>query len=170
FFQHDFGKPYKMADNQTERAYQKQPTIFLNSKSRLLGVGKKSSKSLRYVRNVGLGFKTPLEAINGTYIDKKCPFTGGVSIRGRLLTGVVIKMKMNRTIVIRRDYLHFVKKYRRYERRHKNMPVHCSPAFRDIQLGDIVTAGECRTLAKTVNFNVLKVSKAPGAKKSFDKF
>jgi hypothetical protein len=24
----------------------------------------------------GLGFKTPKEAINGTYIDKKCPFTG----------------------------------------------------------------------------------------------
>ncbi|GMR48084.1 hypothetical protein PMAYCL1PPCAC_18279, partial [Pristionchus mayeri] len=166
----DFGKPHKMADAQTERAFQKQPTVFLNSKNRLLGVGKKSNKSLRYVRNVGLGFKTPLEAINGTYIDKKCPFTGGVSIRGRILTGVVIKTKMNRTIVIRRDYLHFVKKYRRYERRHKNMSVHCSPAFRDVKIGDIVTAGECRTLAKTVHFNVLKVSKAPGAKKSFDKF
>ncbi|VDN49432.1 unnamed protein product [Gongylonema pulchrum] len=39
-------------------------------------------------------------------------------------------MKMQRTIVIRRDYLHFVKKYRRYEKRHRNMSVHCSPAFR----------------------------------------
>lgn len=59
----NFGQPYKMADNQTERAYQKQPTVFLNSKNRLLGVGKKSNKSLRYVRNVGLGFKTPLEVL-----------------------------------------------------------------------------------------------------------
>lgn len=49
----------------------------------------------------------------GTYIDKKCPFTGGVSIRGRILKGVVVSTKMNRTIVIRRDYLQFVRKYRR---------------------------------------------------------
>ena len=25
---------------------------------------------------IGLGFKTPQEAVTGTYIDKKCPFTG----------------------------------------------------------------------------------------------
>ena len=47
--------------------------------------------------------QTPSEAINGTYIDKKCPFTGEVSIRGRILTGVVTKTKMTRTIIIRRD-------------------------------------------------------------------
>merc|ERR550517_1780189 len=35
-------------------------------------------------------------------MDKKCPFTGKVSIRGRILTGVVAKLKMNRTAVIRR--------------------------------------------------------------------
>ncbi|VDN22292.1 unnamed protein product [Gongylonema pulchrum] len=105
---------------QTERAFQKQPTVFLNNKLRTLGIGKKAKKDIRYVRN----------AITGTYIDKKCPFTGNVSIRGRILTGVVVKMKMQRTIVIRRDYLHFVKKYRRYEKRHRNMSVHCSPAFR----------------------------------------
>ncbi|VBB29421.1 unnamed protein product [Acanthocheilonema viteae] len=167
---------------QTERAFQKQPTVFLNNKLRTLGIGKKSKKDVRYVRNVGLGFKTPREvsttttlgilllAITGTYIDKKCPFTGNVSIRGRILTGVVVKMKMQRTIVIRRDYLHFIKKYRRYEKRHRNMSVHCSPAFRDIAVGDIVTVGECRPLSKTVRYNVLKVLKASGAKKSFDKF
>ena len=155
---------------QTERAFQKQETIFLNNKLRTLGLAKKSARKERYVRNVGLGFKTPHEAINGTYIDKKCPFTGNVSIRGRILTGVVVKNKMQRTIVIRRDYLHFVPKYRRYEKRHRNMSVHCSPAFRDIALGDTVTVGECRPLSKTVRFNVLKVVKAAGAKKAFDKF
>ena len=40
-------------------------------------------------------------SIVGTYIDKKCPFTGNVSIRGRILTGVVKSTKMNRTIVMR---------------------------------------------------------------------
>ena len=48
-------------DIQVERAFQKQPTVFLNSKARALGIGKKKSKQLRYVRNVGLGFKTPRE-------------------------------------------------------------------------------------------------------------
>uniref|UniRef100_A0A8D2LSA9 Ribosomal protein S11 n=1 Tax=Varanus komodoensis TaxID=61221 RepID=A0A8D2LSA9_VARKO len=118
-----------MADTQTERAYQKQPTIFQNKKRVLLGdTGKE--KLPRYYKNIGLGFKTPKEAIEGTYIDKKCPFTGNVSIRGRILSGVVTKMKMQRTIVIRRDYLHYIRKYNRFEKRHKNMSVHLSPCFR----------------------------------------
>merc|ERR1712141_488392 len=86
-------------------------------------------KEQRFIKNVGLGFKTPREAIDGTYIDKKCPFTGNVHIRGRILSGVVLKMKMMRTIVIRRDYLHYVRKYNRFEKRHKNMSVHLSPCF-----------------------------------------
>ncbi|XP_025912092.1 40S ribosomal protein S11 [Apteryx rowi] len=154
---------------QTERAYQKQPTIFQNKKRVLLGEGGKE-KLPRYYKNIGLGFKTPKEAIEGTYIDKKCPFTGNVSIRGRILSGVVTKMKMQRTIVIRRDYLHYIRKYNRFEKRHKNMSVHLSPCFRDVQIGDIVTVGECRPLSKTVRFNVLKVTKAAGTKKQFQKF
>ncbi|CAF2555906.1 unnamed protein product [Rotaria sp. Silwood2] len=153
-----------------ERSFQKQPTIFLNKKQ---GAGKKAAKSgraERYTRNVGLGFKTPREAIEGTYIDKKCPFTGNVSIRGRILTGTVMKLKMTRTIVIRRDYLHYVRKYNRFEKRHKNMSVHLSPCFRDVQIGDVVTIGECRPLSKTVRFNVLKVATAAGSKKQFQKF
>lgn len=43
---------------------------------------------------------------------------------------------------------------------------HC----RDVQIGDIVTVGECRPLSKTVRFNVLKVTKAAGTKKQFQKF
>jgi hypothetical protein len=44
-------------------------------------------------------------------IDKKCPFTSEVSIRGRILTGRVVSTKMTRTVIIRRDYLHYVPKY-----------------------------------------------------------
>ncbi|XP_018331859.1 40S ribosomal protein S11 isoform X2 [Agrilus planipennis] len=153
----------KMAD-QTEKAFQKQQHLNINRK-----VGSKK-KVLRRHRNVGLGFKTPREAIEGSYIDKKCPFTGNVSIRGRILTGVVQKMKMQRTIVIRRDYLHYIRKYNRFEKRHRNMSVHLSPCFRDVEIGDVVTIGECRPLSKTVRFNVLKVTKQTGSKKSFKKF
>lgn len=100
-----------------QKAFQKQP-IFNNSK--IKSSGKKSKggvKTKRWYKDVGLGFKTPNEAISGTYIDKKCPFTGEVSIRGRILTGKVVSTKMTRTIIIRRDYLHFVPKYSRYEKR-----------------------------------------------------
>ncbi|KAG0312450.1 ribosomal 40S subunit protein S11A, partial [Linnemannia gamsii] len=65
-----------------EKAFQKQQGIFQNAKV----AGKKSVKNNRWYKEVGLGFKTPKEAIEGHYIDKKCPFTGDVSIRGRILT------------------------------------------------------------------------------------
>merc|ERR1711893_368453 len=148
--------------------FQKQPNVFLNKKK--LQLAGKSVKAERYYKSIGLGFKTPREAIDGTYIDKKCPFTGNVNIRGRILTGVITKLKMNRTAVIRRDYLHYVKKYNRFEKRHKNISAHLSPCFRDITIGDVVTVGECRPLSKTVKFNTLKVNKAAGAKKTFKKF
>ena len=64
---------------------------------------------------------------------------------------------MHRTIIIRRDYLHYVPKYNRYEKRHKNVAAHVSPAFR-VEEGDVVTVGQCRPISKTVRFNVLKVS------------
>jgi ribosomal protein S17 len=34
-----------------------------------------------------------------------------------------------------------IPKYRRYEKRHKNLAAHCSPAFR-VEQGDQVTVGE----------------------------
>ena len=53
----------------------------------------------------------------------------------------MISTKMTRTIIIRRDYLHYVAKYNRYEKRHRNVPVHISPAFGPVKEGDIVVCG-----------------------------
>lgn len=47
-------------------------------------------------------------------------------------------MKMQRTIVIRRDYLHYIRKYNRFEKRHKNMSVHLSPCFRCMRVTVVV--------------------------------
>jgi small subunit ribosomal protein S11e len=111
----------------------------------------------------------PKTAQTGNYVDKKCPFTGSVSIRGRIMRGKVVKTHMKRTIVLRRDYLHFVSKYKRYEKRHKNIVAHVSPAFR-VSVGDTVEVGECRPLSKTVRFNVLKIVKSATAESAFKKF
>lgn len=105
----------------------------------------------------------------GTYVDKKCPFTSDVSIRGRILTGVVHSTKMKRTIIVRRNYLHYIPKYSRYEKRHTNVPAHCSPAF-SVKEGDMVTIGQCRPLSKTVRFNVIKVEAQKRVKKQFAAF
>ncbi|GMI27517.1 hypothetical protein TeGR_g1483 [Tetraparma gracilis] len=161
---------YRECD-QTEKAYQKQDAIFI-ARKRVVG---QKGKSMRYTRNVGLGFKTPKEASEGKYVDKKCPFTGNVSIRGRILKGLVISAgKMKNTVVIRRDYMHYVSKYRRYEKRHKNITAHCSPAFPTIKEGDVATIGQCRPLAKTVRFNVIQnvpsTNSALNVKKSFRMF
>jgi small subunit ribosomal protein S11e len=67
------------------KAFSKQDNIFV-AKKRVAGK-KLTAKDFRYTKSVGLGFKTPTEAIEGKYIDKKCPFTSGVSIRGRILKG-----------------------------------------------------------------------------------
>lgn len=164
-----------MTDVQIEKAYQKQDGINTFNKYLLNNVEQptksktvkkensttkrrsKKMNAVRYFKKVGLGFNTPSEAILGNYVDKKCPFTGNVAIRGRIIKGIVLSTKMKRTIILRRDYLHYVKKYQRYQKRHTNIPAHCSPAFKRIKIGDIVTVGQCRPLSKTVRFNVLKV-------------
>ena len=153
--------------DQNEKAYQKQDAIFVARKRTIAN----KDKPMRFVKNVGLGIKTPAAAIEGNYVDKKCPFTGNVSIRGRILKGRIISTKMKRTIIVRRDYLHYITKYRRFEKRHTNIAVHCSPAF-PVKEGDIVTIGQCRPLSKTVRFNVVahEPQRVVAGKKSFRTF
>ncbi|KAK9823069.1 hypothetical protein WJX81_006727 [Elliptochloris bilobata] len=158
-----------MAD-QNEKAFQKQ--LGVNMGFRKVDKSKRipGKAGQRFYKNVGLGFKTPKEAIEGHYVDKKCPFTGNVSIRGRILSGIVKSTKMSRTIIVRRNYAHYIKKYARYEKRHGNIPAHVSPCFR-VNEGDTVIIGQCRPLSKTVRFNVLRVIPAgSGGKKGFAAF
>ena len=110
----------------------------------------------RYVKSIGLKIETPKAAQEKDFIDNKCPFTSDVSIRGRMLRGVVVSTKMKRTIIVRRDYLQWIRKYKRFEKRHTKIAAHLSPAF-DVKEGDLVQIGECRPLSKTVHFNVVSV-------------
>ena len=143
-----------MTNVQVERAFQKQPQLFLASKKHA-----NSAKKPRYVKSIGLKVETPKTAEEQDYIDRKCPFTGDVSIRGKILRGVCTSTKMRRTIIIRRDYLQWIRKYRRFEKRHTKIPAHISPAFH-IKEGDLITIAECRPLSKTVHFNVIAVKPA----------
>jgi len=87
--------------------------------------------------------------------DKNCPFHGELAIRGRILEGDVVSAKMEKTVVVRRDYLYYVPKYRRYERRHGHVSAHNPPCL-EVKDGDRVKIAECRPLSKTVSFVVVE--------------
>ena len=73
----------------------------------------------------------------------------------RQLVGTIVSDKMEKTIVVRRDYLNYVPKYRRYERRRSNVPAHSPPCL-EINAGDKVRLAECRPISKTVSFVVIE--------------
>lgn len=54
---------------QSERAFQKQPHIFLNSKTK--AKSKKVGQARRWYKDVGLGFRTPKPAIEGSFIGMR---------------------------------------------------------------------------------------------------
>ena len=87
--------------------------------------------------------------------DVNCPFHGSLSLRGHTIEGIVISDKMEKTVIVRRDYLNYVPKYRRYERRRNNIAAH-SPPCMEIRAGDKVKLGECRPISKTVGFVVIE--------------
>ena len=90
--------------------------------------------------------------------DRNCPFHGTLKVRGRILEGIVISDKMDKTVIVRRDYLKYIPKYKRYERRHSKIHAHLPPCL-DAKEGDEVTIAECRPISKTVAFVVVEVKR-----------
>jgi len=82
------------------------------------------------------------------------------------LEGTVISAEMNKTAVVRRDYLNYMPKFKRYERRHSHIPAHNPPCI-DAREGDWVKIAECRPISKTVSFAVVeKLEEKRGGGKS----
>lgn len=103
------------------------------------------------MRNIGVPVRPPTHECN----DPECPFHSTLSVRGRLLEGVVIKNNMRKTVIVRRDYHHYVPKYLRYERRHRLIAAHNPPCI-DADIGEKVKIMECRPLSKSVSFVVIE--------------
>ena len=100
---------------------------------------------------ISLTFKKPKKSCN----DKNCPFHGDLSIRGRVLEGSVVSAKMDRTVIVERDYLQYVPKFIRHERRHSRIPSHNPPCI-EAEEGNRVKIAECRPISKTVSFVVVE--------------
>ena len=74
-------------------------------------------------RNIGLNVKPPSERCD----DKDCPFHGTLPVRGQIITGEVVSRKMQGSISVKREFMHYVKKYERYEKRTSTYHAHCPP-------------------------------------------
>ena len=105
-------------------------------------------------RNIGLNVQPPVEECQ----DVNCPFHGNLSVRGQVITGKVVSDKMNGTCVVGRDFLHYVRKYKRYEKRSSKVHAHNPPCV-SAKVGDTVRIAECRPLSKATSFVVVEVEK-----------
>lgn len=139
-----------------DKVYPKQSQVEINPYAT-----NEQKLATRFQNKIGMNITTPETALNSNYIDKKCPFTGEISIRGRIFKGKVIKMKAEKTIVVRVDYLHFDAKFKRFARRNSKFNVHLSPCFNGlVNIGDTVICGETRPISKTKASCVISFEKA----------
>ena len=105
--------------------------------------------------NIGLDARPPKKPCN----DSKCPWHGTLALRGRVITGVVKSAKGQKTAIVRWEFMRYLPKYERYERRNSKKAAHNPPCI-DAKTGDIVKMVECRPLSKTKSFVIIeKVSK-----------
>jgi len=88
--------------------------------------------------------------------DSNCPFHGTLSVRGQVIDGTVVSDKTSRTVVVQREYLKYIPKYERYEKRKSKLHAH-NPDCVAAKTGDRVSLAECRPLSKTKSFVVIKV-------------
>jgi small subunit ribosomal protein S17 len=109
-------------------------------------------KKEKKAKDIGYDVKPPEKECQ----DPKCPFHGKLPVRGKILEGKIVSNKMQNTVVIERDYLHYIPKYERYERRHSRISAHKPPCI-DVREGDKVKIAECRTLSKTKHFVLIEV-------------
>ncbi len=103
------------------------------------------------MKSIGIDVKPPEKECS----DINCPFHGSLPVRGQIITGKVLSVKMERSIVIQRETREYMKKYERYKTKLKKYHAHL-PDCIDVGPGDIVKISECRKLAKTISFVVIE--------------
>jgi small subunit ribosomal protein S17 len=102
-------------------------------------------------KDIGLDVKPP----DGICTDPRCPFHGGLKVRGRVLEGIVVSDRMQKTVTVAIERFHYVPKYERYERRTSKLHAHNPPCI-GARVGDKVKIAECRRLSKTKAFVVIE--------------
>ena len=107
-------------------------------------------------RNIGIKVPDPGKEIEEN--EKKNPFNGTLSVRGKLFQGKVIKSKAKNTVVLQKESPTYNSKFKRYARSKNSIHAHV-PSNIEVNECDIVVAAECRPLSKSVSFVVVEVKK-----------
>ena len=103
------------------------------------------------MNDIGLDVQPPAERCD----DDECPWHGTLPVRGTQLSGTVVSAKMQGTVVIEKEYVKYVPKYERYEKRTSRYLAHAPPCMQ-AKVGDEVGIMECRPLSKRVAFVVVE--------------
>jgi small subunit ribosomal protein S17 len=90
--------------------------------------------------------------------DSKCPFHGGLRVRGRVLEGKIASLKQQKSAVVEVDYIANVKKFQRFEKRRSKIHAHI-PECLKVRVGSLIEISSCRRLSKTISFVATKVLK-----------
>jgi small subunit ribosomal protein S17 len=112
---------------------------------------KKAAPQKPASRDIGLDVKQPA----GTCEDGHCPFHGQLPVRGTVIDGTVVSTKMQSTVIVQRNYMRYLPKFERYEKRTSKYLAH-SPPCQQTKLGDKVSIMECRPLSKRVSYVVIE--------------
>ena len=102
-------------------------------------------------RDIGLDVEKPKAACK----DQHCPFHGSIRVRGTVLGGTVVSTKMQSTVLVQREYMRYIPKFERYEKRTSSYLAHNPPCFQT-KMGDKVSIMECRPLSKKVSYVVIE--------------
>jgi small subunit ribosomal protein S17 len=105
-------------------------------------------------RDIGIEVQAPTRDC----ADLKCPYHGDLRVRGQILHGRVVSARMQNTVVVQREFLRYLPKFERYEKRRSKHAAHNPPCI-SAQAGDEVTIMECRPLSKTKHFVVIEAKK-----------
>lgn len=111
------------------------------------------------VRNIGVSVVSPRKICE----DDHCPFHGTLSVRGKLLTGIVSSAKAPKMVVVSREYPRPTPKYKRYQRSRSKVHAYLPPCV-EVKEGAEVKIAECRPLSKTVSFVVIEVNTKDGGR------
>jgi small subunit ribosomal protein S17 len=92
---------------------------------------------------------------NSGSVDNKCPFTGGLKVRDKLFTGIVVSKDTHRTVQVEWSRRKFVKKFERFMVGKTKVSAH-NPDVIAAQIGDKVVIAECRPISKTKKFVIIQ--------------
>ena len=100
---------------------------------------------------MSMTFKQPKKTCD----DRNCPFHGTLAIRGRVLDGIVHTAKMDKTVIVDREFLAILLKIPKIRTKTRSHPITQPPCI-DVKEGDRVRIAECRPISKTVSFVVVE--------------